>query len=422
MKKTDIIPLPHWNTRQVVYATLFVVAVGMGFWLLFRFRVVILLLFTAIILGMALHPLLDWFTRRGISRNFGLALVYILLIAIIAGLIVMLVPMIVEQSSALIVTLPEIYSDLRAALLKSPSTILLNIALRTPSDLRLVMSNVSTQPADFSAVETVFKLTGSLFNGFLALIAVFLLTSFWILESDRTLMTLILFLPQRYRVEAESLFNQIEKRVGAFVRGQFLLSLSIAILAFISYTIIGLPNTLVLALVAGIFEAVPIFGPALGAIPAVLVAYSLDPSLVIWVVVSTLVMQGLENYLLVPRIMSASVGVNPLITLLLLATFSSLLGLPGALLAIPSAAILHLLLYRFVINRERPAWEPGEGRGVNSALRYEIRELINDVRKQLRRKKTKVNSESDQVEDEIEEIAIALEHLLKNGEEVAIHD
>jgi hypothetical protein len=96
-------------------------------------------------------------------------------------------------------------------------------------------------------------------------------------------------------------------------------------------------------------EMVPIFGPALGAIPALFVALSIDPSKAIWVVIATVIIQGLENAVLVPRIMKHSVGVNPIITLLSLIAFGSVFGFVGALLALPLAAIIQLLVSRVVL-------------------------------------------------------------------------
>lgn len=400
------------KTRQVVLATLTVAIVGLAFWLLYRYRIAILILFTAIILGMALQPLVDWLVKRGLSKTLSLAILYVILLSFLGLGILLLVPSIVTQSSALIITIPEIYVDLRAALMKSNSNILMNIAWNMPSDIRLLLDTSSQTPAEMVNVQNVLNIAGTIMNTLLAAIALFLLTSFWILDGERTITSLLLYLPQRYRPQTREVVEQIESRVGAFVRGQFLLSLSIAVLALISYLIIGLPNALVLALIAGIFEAVPIFGPALGAVPALLVAFSVDPTLVIWVLISTVVMQALENYLLVPRIMGASVGVNPIITLLLLATLSSLLGLPGALLAIPSAAIFQLLLSRFVLDPRQKIWHKQEGRDATSALRYETKELILDIRKHLRRKKVRADMQADQLEDEIEDIAVQVQKLL----------
>ena len=186
-------------------------------------------------------------------------------------------------------------------------------------------------------------------------------------------------------------------------------------MALVAYLLIGLPNALVLALVAGVLEAVPMIGPLLGAIPAALIALSIAPSKLIWVIVATIVIQQLENSLLVPRVMRKAVGVNPFVSLLAIFAFSSLFGIAGALMAIPMAAIIQLLLDRFVFHPGAMEPEVSTGRDYASRLRYEAQDLAQDLRKQARLKKggsvLKVK-QIDQVMDEIETITTDLDALL----------
>jgi predicted PurR-regulated permease PerM len=132
------------------------------------------------------------------------------------------------------------------------------------------------------------------------------------------------------------------------VRGQGILTLIVGLAAFVFYGLIGLPYTLVLAIIAGIMELVPIVGPTLGAIPALLVALTIDPGKAIWVILATIVIQTAESIWLVPRIMTNSLGVNPIIILLSIVTFSAVFGFAGALLAIPIAAIIQLIFERLI--------------------------------------------------------------------------
>jgi hypothetical protein len=113
--------------------------------------------------------------------------------------------------------------------------------------------------------------------------------------------------------------------------------------------------------------------------------------------------------------MSAAVGVNPIITLLSLATFTSLLGLPGGLMAIPLAAVIQLLWNRFLISSDQVSGASPVGRDINSALRYEVRDLIGDVRKQLRKKGARSDEATDQIEDAIEALAIDIDLFLDQG-------
>jgi hypothetical protein len=125
---------------------------------------------------------------------------------------------------------------------------------------------------------------------------------------------------------------------------------SVGVLASLGYLAIGLPYPLALGALAGLLEFVPMVGPTLGAIPAIFVALSISPQAALLVVVYTIVIQVAENNLLVPRLMGRSVGVSPITVMLAFFAFSSLLGITGAFLAIPLAAILQVLMDHLIVN------------------------------------------------------------------------
>ena len=186
-------------------------------------------------------------------------------------------------------------------------------------------------------------------------------------------------------------------------------------MALVAYLLIGLPNALALAFVAGALKVIPYLGPLLGAIPAAVIALAIAPSKVIWVIVATLIIQEIENDVLAPRVMRKAVGVNPFVSLVAIFAFSSLFGIPGALMAIPIAAIIQLLLDRFVFHPA--AKQPGVSvdRDYTSRLRYEAQNLAKGLRKQARLKKggSDLNIQKiDQVMDEIEAITTDLDSLL----------
>jgi predicted PurR-regulated permease PerM len=409
--------IPHWTARQVVVGTLFVVTVLMAFWLLYQFRLVIFILFVAAFLGIAIRPAVEWLHRRNIPRPVGIIAIYLLLLLLIIGFGLLFVPLLVEQLTQVSIHVPRYYFTFRDALVQSPSRLIQQIGFRLPTQIFSLMPEAATDEEALDRVGIFFTAAGVFVRGTLATITIFLLGFYWTLESERTVRSLLLFFPTARRERIRELIAEIESRVGGYIRGQVLLSTSIFILAFISYLLIGLQFPLVLAIIAGIMEVIPIFGPVLGAIPAILVALSQDPSKVILVIIATVVMQSLENYLLVPRIMKQSVGVNPIVTLLALAAFTSLLGLPGALLAVPVAAIIQLLLNRFVIQAENQEEVTLTGRDQVSLLRYEAQDLASDVRKQLRQKEDLTDQDVDRVEDDIEAIAAGLDRILAEMED-----
>lgn len=412
MNETDRTHLPSWSTSQVILATLFVVAVGLVFWFLYSFRAAVFILIVAIVLGTAIRPAVEWLQRRGLSRPVGVILIYVLLIGSMLGVGAFIFPLIANQTTDLAVQIPKLYSSTRTWMLESSGRLLKRIALSLPAQLQLFSPPVDVEGEPLTRAAQTFTLAGSVIRSLLAANAVFLVAFYWTMESERTMRTLLLFFPPDRREDLRRLLEQIEAKVGGFIRGQFILSLSIGTAALIAYWLIGLPNTLVLALFAAIMEAVPVFGPALGAIPAALIAASVDPTKVIWVIVATGIMQGLENYFLVPRVMNKNVGVNPIVTLLALAAFASLLGLPGGLLAIPAAAVVQLLLDRYLL--ERLDWDQHDppGRDYINLLRYEAQDLAQDVRKQIRSDRLEVENGEDHFKDRIEASANELDRLL----------
>jgi predicted PurR-regulated permease PerM len=198
-------------------------------------------------------------------------------------------------------------------------------------------------------VTQTFLYTNLVLKGILGALAVFLLAYYWNQESNVVIRSLLrLFPPQRKKGVREFL-QLAESKLGGYIRGEGLLCLTVGLAAFFAYLLIGLPYTLVLGIFAGLMEMVPIFGPALGAVPAFLLALSISTGKAIWVVVAATMIQLLENTFLVPRIMKDSLGVNPIIVLLSLIAFTSVFGFMGALLALPLAAMVQLFISRVVL-------------------------------------------------------------------------
>jgi len=182
--------------------------------------------------------------------------------------------------------------------------------------------------------------------------------------------------------------------------------------------LIGLPYTLVLGIFAGLMEMVPIFGPALGAVPAFLVALSISPTKAVWVVIATAMIQMLENTFLVPRIMKNSLGVNPIIVLLSLIAFTSVFGFMGALLALPLAAIVQLFISRVVLTAAEASRQAQNKEAVIQSLLGESENLKRAIAETSRDPDAPNLPEADRLElyalaDEINQL---LGQMKKDGE------
>jgi predicted PurR-regulated permease PerM len=407
----------NWTFRRVVWATLVLVSVMFFFWLFYRFYQVVFLLFIAVVIGTVIRPLVNWLNQRGIPRIAGVILVYLLLLLLLTGFLWLLFPLIFEQGSTLAREVPDYYQSLRTGMLKGSNQLLVRLGQLIPATLPGLNTGIAPQTGEevVASAEQVLGYILLTAQVIFTAIVILVLTLYWAIDGPRLIKSFLLLVPQGQRDSIGELVSAMESRIGFFIAGQGVLCLVIGIMALISYTLIGLPNALVLALVAGVMEAVPLIGPLLGAVPAALVALSIGSDRLIWVILATVVIQQLENSLLVPRIMKKAVGVNPFVTLLALFAFSTFFGLAGALMAIPIAAMIQLVLNHFVFQQATVEMEVSEGRDYASRLRYEAQDLIQDLRKQARHKKRGTDLKINQIEqvmDEIETITTNLDTLL----------
>jgi predicted PurR-regulated permease PerM len=407
--------------RQVILATLFVVMVGVALYLIIRFRVVLFILFGSIVLSTAITPVVEWLRRIGLPRAVGVILVYILIFGALIGFAFLAAPLIIEQSTSLSKSIPTYYSQFLNLLEHSSSYLIRQLALVLPAGLPNLLPASPPVSPESSAVEQVNQIVQStlaIIHSLFTFIAVLLLGFYWTLDGERTIRSLLLFLPMDRRDEARDVIDVMQSKVGGFVFGQVIMCTTIGLMSLIAFLVIGLPYAFSLAGIAGVLEAVPLLGPTLGAIPAVLVALTTGGThTVIYVIISTAIIQSLENHLLIPRVMNRSVGVHPVVTLMAFASLTKLFGLAGALLAVPIAAVVQILIDRFMF--QQSVWKPVEANGRDriSLLRLEVQELSSDVRKQVREKDAEVPTESDHTEDAIERIADELDRILTHTQE-----
>lgn len=396
--------------RRVAGQTLVVAGVACGFGLLYLFWDVVFLLFVAIVLATALKPLVVRLQREGRSPTMAVSLVYAALGLVLLTAAVLLMPLVVEQFVQAVGALPEAYRGLRSQLLGAPQPLVARIASYAPEEIG--WSRQASTPETLDTVVTAASVAGPALRVVLGTLAAVVLSFYWSLQDAKTLRSLLLLVPAPRRDAIRELLGQIEDKLGAYLIGQGILCLLVGLMSLAAFLLMGLPYAAVLALGYGLLEAIPYFGPMLGAAAAIFVALSVDPGKVVWVILAAFAIQTVENYLLVPRVMDKSVGVNPLVTLLAIAAFGELLGLPGALLAIPLAAIVQLLLNRLLLAPE--ALEPAApaGRDAASLLRYQVRGLIQDVRLKTRHKDDATSRASDRMEEQIEAIARDLDRLL----------
>ncbi|MBE2198912.1 MAG: AI-2E family transporter [Anaerolinea sp.] len=407
MKHVEVPDIP---ARQLVLWTLGVTAVIVCFWLLFHFQTVVLLLLTAMILSTAVLPAVRWLEKHNIAKPAGILIVFGLFGLLVGVLLWLTLPLLAAQGAMIGQSLDEGYQFLRQSLQRLPNIFLRRLLIVLPLDLSTFAIDLEVNGVNGDLTETLMQSRRLLMSVF-HLIAIGLLTFYWTLEGERLKQAAFLIVPLPKRNVIREFVQDIETKVSSYLLGQGMLCLIIGGLAFIAYMLIGLPNALLLAIFAGLLEAVPILGPFLGAVPAIIVGLSVSPLTALWVILASIVIQQLENILLVPRVMNRTIGVRPFVTLLALLVFGSLFGVLGALIALPLAAVIQLLLDRFLLGQG--SLEQAENsRNQLSVLRYQTNQLAQDVRSQIRHKLDVPSAATDELEDEVEAIALDLERFL----------
>lgn len=313
-----------------------ILSILLGLVFLYVVRNVLVVVFVSLVLAAAMNPTITKLQRRGIPRWVGIAVIYVGIFGVLALLAALVVPLVTDELGQLINAVPTLYGKVFSAVQGSNISDTIQQALGSLND---ALSKVTTG---------VFSGVASFFGGLFALIGTLVLT-FYLTIQDRGIKSIAVDLaPARQRPYLTRLFNRIEDRLGQWLRGQLTLGLVIATLTYLALFLLNVKYALVLALLAGVTELIPIVGPYIGAVPAVIVAFSQDPWLALWTIVAYVVIQQLENHLIVPRVMGRVSGLNPVIVIVSVLVGGKLGGILGVLLAVPSVIIVTSFLEDFL--------------------------------------------------------------------------
>ena len=337
-----------WAARGIGLAIgvgLVLVAAG----LLVAARDVVLLVFLAVLLGAALEPLVAMIRGwTGLGRGLSIVIVYAVFLAAVVGIAVFIVPAALVQLGAALARLPAFLeqvrawgSNLRPSALGDGISSLVD-AVKAPFE--------TSAPPDPDSVLSASLVVGQVGA---SLITLLFLVFFWLTERPRLQRYALAFLPAGRRSGIRDAWNDVEARLGQWARGQLVLMAAIGIGTGIAYSLLGLPAALLLGLIAALTEIIPIVGPLLGAIPAVLIATTISPETVVLTVGIYLVLQLIEGNVLVPMIMRNRVGLSPFLVLVSLLVGGTVGGPLGAIVAIPLVAGVTVVLGRLQ-DRETP--------------------------------------------------------------------
>lgn len=401
----------RWTLPQIALGTATVALIVIAAIMLIALRYVIILLFLGIVLATALQPLFDRLRGLRANRSIAAIITFVALFAIIGGILAALVPFILTQVTSVLVNLPEQYAALRDTLVQSSSRLLRDLVFLLPIDPFAGVASDTGSVEQMLADFVPGAVRGAAFT-----VLVLLLAYYWLYYRAMAIQSVALLLPMRVRGEVVAIWEQIEAKIGAFVRGLAVLMVSIAIFSFVGYSLIGLPYALTIALIAGLLEAVPYVGALVSMAVAVLVGLSVSPEKAVLALIVANIIQLIEGSIVVPRAMDKTVGVNPVVTLLALAVFAELFGLLGALLAVPLAAAIQVLLDRYVLSAPTANQLDIGGRDQLALLRYKTQDLASDLRQQLRTKDIESSAEADAHEEELEAVLADLDSVLATAQ------
>ena len=310
---------------------------GVFLYTLFYLKDIVLVLLTSIVIASFIGAVADRLSKH-MNRTFAVVCVYALCIVILAGIFYLFVPILIEETSSLGPVLQQYLPALNLSdFFAGQNTTGAGVvnALSNSGNIGNVVSGAQAIASKVSG--GIFGLLVGLFGGILNLILVTVISFYLSIEEDGIEKFLRIVVPAKNEDYVVNLWKRTQRKIALWMRGQILLGLIVGVATFIGLTILNVPYTLLLALVAGIFELIP-FGIVLAAIPAIAFGF-IDGGFALALVVAgfyTLVQQ-LENYFLQPLVIKRVVGISPLVVILSVLAGAVLAGFWGVVLAIPVA-------------------------------------------------------------------------------------
>lgn len=304
-------------------------------------REVLLLLYISGIFAVGFSPIVRWIERQRVlpigtrlPRWLAILVLYLFIISAIVGVCALVFPPLVSQAREFWQHLPELLAKGQAFLID-----------RGFLQRQLSMQEL-LQRAPGNDSDTVGRVIGAVwgfFGGLMGLLTILILTFYLLIEADAIRGSFLRLFPRGRRTQVAKASAEVTVKVSAWLNGQLLLAGIIGTTAAIGLWLIGVPYFYVLALIAAVGEMIPIVGPILAAVPAIAVAASVSGQQALYVAIFFILQQQVENHVLVPKIMERQLGISPAVVIVALLIGGSLLGVMGAILAIPSAAIIQVI-------------------------------------------------------------------------------
>lgn len=337
------------NTKSVTYhisagSVAKAALVLIGFWLLWFLRDLALILLASVVIASAIEPAARWFSRYHIPRLLAVIIVYFLLISVIVGLFYLFIPILAAELSRLSAALPEYLEILRNI---NP---LESLGISQAGEAGAITQSITQQVVPVSEGISTLKNTlnsysgnvlsgaSAVFGGVVSLLLIFVI-SFYLAVQERGIENFLrVIVPTRHEEYIISLWKRSRDKIGKWIQGQLLLGLLIGIVVYLGLTVLQVPYAFSLAVLAVVMELIPLFGPIIAAIPAVILGFLESTTLGLIVIGFYVIVQQFENHLIYPLIVRKVVGVHPIMVIVALIVGGKLAGFLGVLLSVPVAA------------------------------------------------------------------------------------
>ncbi len=309
-------------STNIILRVLVVVAAA-GF--LFVIRDVIALFLIAIIITAALHPIIGKIVRvTKVPRTATVSMVYLLFFAGIAGLAAFVIPTISDEIDAFIGELTAYIGQ--------------NAFLSSLFSVDELAGRLT------GSVENLASTTAGLFTGVVSSVAVVSMSFYMSIEEDGLKKSLLLITPEQHQKYISSLIERIQESFGRWMAGQLITMIFVGLMYYAVLSFFDIRFALLLAILGGILEIIPYFGPIMAGIPAIMIAFSAGPFVAGLVAVAYLTINLIENQILIPKIMNRAIGLNPVLVILALLMGAQIAGVVGLLLAVPLAGALGVFI------------------------------------------------------------------------------
>jgi predicted PurR-regulated permease PerM len=337
------------TARRAAIATLVAVAIVIAALALWKLRLVIALLFLGFVIASAMRPSVEWLNRRArVPRSVGVVVHYLGFLAAIALFLYLIVPVAITQIDHAIGHVPTSTTALHQAATHSHG---IRHEILSALDKRL-----HQLPSGTSLLHPAITVTKTLFEILVGILFMFAVGAYWIFERDSTIGLVQSIVPRKHRRVTRDTWVLIDQKLGAFMRGQFLLVVIVATLLSFAFWLDGEPYWLLIGVFAGIVELIPIVGPLAAGAVAIGAGLTVGWTVAIGAAIAVLVLRQLEDYVIAPRVMGHAVGLSPLVVLISVVAVGYLLGAIYVLIAIPIASVAATVI-DVVIHDRDPAEE-----------------------------------------------------------------